>query len=116
MRGTVSFEGIGEVMATFYAQDGVERGQVVKVNGESSVSVCAAGERFDGVAVSARDGFAGVQVGGFAELPCEDSTVAVGRVSLTADGKGGVKKAGAGDTGHEYLVVSVDGGCIAALL
>ena len=33
MKDRVSFEGIGEVMATFYAGEGVKGGQVVKLGG-----------------------------------------------------------------------------------
>ena len=47
---------------------------------------------------------------GFAQVKCGDGAVAAGYVTLTADGNGGVKKAGAGDQGQEYLVVSVDDG------
>jgi len=107
MKGKVSFEGIGEVSATFYAGSGVKVGQVVKISGDAEVGPCAAGERFCGVAVSAKDGCAAVQVKGVAAVACGDSTVTAGYVNLAADGDGGVKKAEAGD---EFLVVSVDGG------
>lgn len=116
MRGKVSFEGIGEVNATFYAADGVEAGQVVKLSGDSTAAPCAAGERFCGVAVSVKTGYAAVQVAGFAEVPCTDGAVAPGWVSLTADGAGGVKKAGDGDAGGEHLVAAVGGGVAAVML
>ena len=109
MKGKVSFEGVGQVAATFYAEEGVKGGQVVKVSGDAAVGPCAAGDRFDGVALSAREGFAGVQTGGFVSVKCADSAVTVGFVSLTADGNGGVKKAGSGDKGREFLVVADDG-------
>lgn len=109
MASKVSFEGIGEVTATFYAQEGVKAGQVVKLTGDSTVGPCAAGEPFIGVAASVRDGCASVQVAGFAQVPCADDTVTVGRVTLTADGNGGVKKAGEADKGQEYLVAADDG-------
>ena len=48
MKDRVSFEGIGEVMATFYAGEGVKGGQVVKLGGDGEVAPCAAGERFFG--------------------------------------------------------------------
>ncbi len=112
MVGKVSFEGIGAVTATFYAGEGVEAGQVVKLSADATVAGCAAGERFCGVAGAVREGCAPVQVAGLAQVKCEDKTVAAGYVSLTADGKGGVKKAGTGDKGQEYLVVAVDGGGI----
>lgn len=110
MKDRVSFEGIGEVMATFYAGEGVKGGQVVKLGGDGEVAPCAAGERFFGVAVSGSDGYAGVQVAGFAQMKCEEGAVETGYVTLTADGSGGVKKADGGDKGQEYLVVSVDDG------
>ena len=100
MKDRVSFEGIGEVMATFYAGEGVK-----------GVAPCAAGERFCGLAVSGSDGYAGVQVAGFAQMKCGDGAVAAGYVTLTADGSGGVKKVAGGDQGQEYLVVSVGDGC-----
>lgn len=109
MKSKVSFEGVGEVAATFYAEEGVKAGQVVKVSGDATVAPCRAGERFDGVAASAREGCAGVLVGGFTAVKCADSAVTVGYVSLTADGDGGVKKAGTGDSGQEFLVVADDG-------
>lgn len=110
MKNKVSFEGIGQVAATFHAGSGVKAGQPVKLSGDSAVEPCAAGERFCGVALTdAKDGCAGVQVSGFTAVGCSDSAVTVGYVSLTADGSGGVKKAGAGDAGAEYLVAADDG-------
>lgn len=109
MKSKVSFEGIGEVRATFYAGEGVKVGQVVKLSGDSAVSACAAGEKFFGVVTSVNGGCAGVLVDGFAQVNCGDSTVTVGEVSLTADGNGGVKKAGTGDKSRDYLVVADDG-------
>jgi len=107
MSSKVSFEGIGEMVATFYAEDGVMAGQVVKISDDSTVSACADGDRFCGVAVNVKDGCAGVQVKGFAKVSCADSTVTVGYVTLAADGNGGVKKVTSG--GDKYLVVADDG-------
>ena len=112
MTGKVSFEGIGAVTATFYAGEGVEAGQVVKLSGDSAVDSCAAVERFCGVAEAVREGCASVQVTGLAQVKCEDKTVAAGHVSLTADGKGGVKKAASGDKSQEYLVVAAGDGSV----
>lgn len=110
MKNKVSFEGIGHVCATFFAADGVKAGAVVKLSDDATVAPCAAGQRFCGVAVTdAKDGCAGVQVGGFAEVACADTAVTEGYVSLTANGSGGVKKAGTNDAGAEYLVVAADG-------
>lgn len=103
----VSFEGIGEVAATFACGTGVQEGQVVKLTGNGAVGACAAKERFCGVALCVKDGYAAVQVGGLARVKA-GTGVAAGWVKLSADGTGGVQKDD--DTGTEYLVVSVDGG------
>lgn len=110
MSRKVSFEGIGEVAATFFTEGTVKRGHVVKIGGDSKVEACASGERFCGVALGdAKDGFAAVQIQGCAQVKCADDTVTVGYVKLTADGTGGVKKAGTNDAGDEYLVMADDG-------
>ena len=107
----VSFEDIGQVLATCQAEDGVAVGGVVRMSGNGTVAPCAAGERFCGVALSlAEDGCAAVQVKGFVTVPCADSGVVPGWAALTADGAKGVKTAGAGDKGAELLVVSVENG------
>ena len=84
MKDRVSFEGIGEVMATFYAGEGVKGGQVVKLGGDGEVAPCAAGERFFGVAVRGAGGYGGGQGGGF--CPMEWGEGGVG---------GGIPRAGA---------------------
>lgn len=117
MTNKVSFEGVGQTAATFFAADGVKAGAVVKLSGDAKVAPCAAGERFCGVATTgAEGGCAGVQVSGFAVVACADTTVTAGYVSLTADGSGGVKKAADADAGAEHLVVSVSGGSATILM
>ena len=64
MSSKISFEGIGEVVATFACGAGVAAGQVVKVTADGTVGTCSAGEKFCGVALSAEDGYAAVQLGG----------------------------------------------------
>lgn len=103
----VSFEGIGEVAATFACGTGVQEGQVVKLTGNGAVGACAAKERFCGVVLCVKDGYAAVQVGGLAQVTAGESVTA-GWVKLSADGTGGVQKDD--DTGTEYLVVSAGGG------
>ena len=110
MSKKIGFEGIGEMVATFYAGEGVKLGQTVKVSGDSTVAPCTAGEKFCGVAATQpREGCVGVQVSGMAQVKCADDTVTVGYVNLTADGNGGVKAATGSDKGSEYLVVADDG-------
>ena len=98
----VSFEEIGRLAVTF-GHEGCQAGQVCKVSGNGTVAPCAAGDKLCGIVEGVRGDYAAVQVAGFAEVPYSGS-VALGHVSLCADGSGGVK---AGE-GREYLVVSVD--------
>lgn len=90
----ISFEGIGAVVATFAAGEGVKGGQVVKLTGNGAVGPCAAGDAFCGVAMEPRAGVAAVQVGGFVTAAFSGE-LAVGRATLVADGQGGVKAAAA---------------------
>ena len=91
----VSFEDIGAVIATFAAQDSVKPGQVVKIAANGQVGACSAKDAFAGQAQSVRGGFAGVQVKGFLTVSTT-GTVNLGRVSLEADGTGGVQAATTG--------------------
>ena len=100
----ISFEDIGNLMATFYAEEGVQDGQVVKMTGNGTVGPCGAGDLFCGVAGTPRAGIAGVQVGGFVKVPAT-MPLSVGMIGLVADGKGGVKT---GENGTAVLVVDVD--------
>ena len=106
----VSFEGIGEVAATFLCGDGVEAGDVVKVTANGTVGACAAGEKFAGVALTVDGGHSAVQVEGLAKVKLGESHgVSVGWNHLLADGSGGVKKDSAQTpTGREHLVIAVD--------
>ena len=60
----ISFEGIGEMVATFACGADVAAGQVVKVSADGTVDPCAAGNKICGVALSAEDGYAAVLLGG----------------------------------------------------
>ena len=110
MSSKISFEGIGEVVATFTCGKDVKAGQAVKLSGSGAVDKCADGERFCGVALTAADGYAAVQVGGLVEVAADEGVTA-GWNRLLANGTGGVKKDSASaPTGGDYLVVSVDSG------
>lgn len=100
----ISFDDIGNVMATFYAHEGVEDGQVVKVTANGTVGPCEQGDAFCGVAGQVRKGAVAVQVGGFMQVNITGQ-VSLGRVKLAADGKGGVQTA---EDGVQALVVQVE--------
>lgn len=101
----VSFEGIGEQLLSFNAADGTEKGQLVKVSANNTVSPCGAGDRFAGVCVKANGDFADVMTSGYVELPYTGAAPATGFASLSAADSGRVKSDAAG---REYLVISVD--------
>lgn len=100
----VSFEGIGEVFATFY-NNGAADGQPVKISGNGEVSPCSAGEKFSGIAVAPGEEYTGVVIGGCITVPYSGTAPALGHTALVADGNGGVKS-GAG--GNSHTVINVD--------
>lgn len=109
----VSFEGIGGVVATFAAQEGMtQEGQVVKITGNGEVGPCGSGDNFIGVALAGADGTAAVQVKGFVEVKVPGE-IGLGWVKLSAKGDGGVKVV---TDGKEYLVVSCDAGAGTAVI
>ena len=111
---SISYEAIGQVVVTCQAEENVLEGQVVKMSGNDTVAPCAAGDAFCGVAGDvAEDGFVAVQVKGFVTVPCADSTVAAGCMSLVADGNGGVK---AGGDGNKILIMNVEDGAAVVYL
>lgn len=99
----LSFDGIGAVVATFAADEGVKGGQVVKMTGNGQVGPCSDNDKFCGVALEPRAGIAGVQVKGF--MTVTGSGLSVGVATLAADSAGGVKSAA---EGVSATVVSVN--------
>ena len=99
----VSFDGIGQVLATFEAEEGVKAGQTVEMSGDGTVKLCANGKRP-----------AGVQVRGFVTVKA--AGVTAGWVKLSADGSGGMKVDES--MGVEHLVAEADdtAGTIVVLL
>jgi hypothetical protein len=102
----LSFNGFGENAATFAAQDGVAAGAPVKVTGSGTVGACAAGDDFCGVALNVRNGYAAVQLFGYARLPYDGAAPAAGWQMLSAAADGKIQAASAG--GRQLLVVDVD--------
>lgn len=106
---SVSFEGVGQVCATFLG-GGLAEGQVVKMTGSGTVGACAADDAFCGVALCCKDDACTVQVGGFVTVNYSGAAPAVGWRALAADGNGGVKAVGDEETGSGRVlpVVNVD--------
>jgi len=105
---SVSFGGIGSVIATFRTYGTIPEGGPVKMHGDGAVQACAAGDRFCGIAVYVSDdGHAAVQLGGCASAAYTGTAPAVGYGRLVADGAGAVKT-DSGTTGGEYLTLGTD--------
>ncbi len=102
---SVSFEGVGQVCATFLG-GGLTEGQVVKMTGSGAVGACGADDAFFGVALCCKDDACTVQVGGFVSVSYSGTAPGVGWQTLAADGKGGVKTAAGGSV--TCPVVDVD--------
>lgn len=105
---SVSFQGVGQVCATFLGS-GLSEGQVVKMSSQGTVSACADGDGFCGAAVYCRDDACSVQVGGFMTVKYSGTAPGVGWAELHADGSGGVRSSGEKETGGvRCLVVDVN--------
>ena len=61
---SVSFDGVGQVCATFLGS-GLGEGQVVRMAGNGTVCACGDGESFCGVTLCCKDDACTVQVRGF---------------------------------------------------
>ncbi len=92
----VSYEGIGQLCASFSCGADVSEGALVKASANGAVSKCAAGEEFCGVAAAVSHDGSGcsVQLKGFVTAECSGTAPSVGYGKLCADGNGGVKVGG----------------------
>ena len=99
----VSFQGMDELVLTFRAAGGLEKGDFVKVTDNGTVGPCASGDAPVGVALNVRNGFAAVQVRGFTEAEYT-GTLALGWQEISAAGK----KIAAAAGGRRCLVADRD--------
>ena len=104
---SVSFEGIGQVCATFLGS-GLSEGQVVRMAGNGTVCACGDGESFCGVTLCCKDDACTVQVRGFVTVRYSGAAPGTGQASLCGNGQGGVRAAADADEGTQCLVVDVD--------
>jgi hypothetical protein len=105
----VSFDGIGEQAATFSNKRdaGAKQGSPAKMSGNGEVSACADNDRFFGICLSEKDGFAAIQTHGFITVSYTGPAGTIGYGRLAA-GTGGAVKFVAGTVGSEYLIVDVN--------
>ena len=104
---SVRFNGISDVVVTFNTADAVI-GDLVYVSANKTVEKATTSNTICGLVVSKNGGYVGVQIKGAIELPCSDSTIALGRQEIVPDGSNGVKKPTSGSVGLAVLVVDID--------
>lgn len=104
---SVSFQGVGQVCATFLG-GGLSEGAVVKMSGRGTVGACGDGDGFCGMAVCCKDDACCVQVGGFMTAGYSGTVPGVGWAELCANGSGGVRCAAESDKGVRCLVADAD--------
>ena len=96
----VNFKGFNENVLTFIAASALtETGVPVKMSADGTVTVSGNGD-----CVGLRNGYAAVQVAGYAEFPAA-AKITVGYQTLAANSSG---KVAANANGREYLVVDAD--------
>jgi len=100
----MEYKGFMENVVTFEAQDGVKKGDLVKVVESGKVAPCAAGDKICGVCLSVNSGYAAVQVTGYVNVPVTGSVV-TGFVKIAATGDG---KAQTNENGREVLCITTD--------
>ena len=107
---SISFDGIGEAVATFQVEagGGVKAGDAVCLTGDGEVGLGTSGGLLCGVALTVSgDGYAGVQLDGLAEVSYTGTAAPeAGWNLLACDGAGNVTVVE--KNGLSYLVVSVD--------
>lgn len=99
----VNFNGYGENVVTFIADSSLtETGVPVKIISDGTVAKCDANEVFCGICVGVRNGYAAVQLAGYANVATTEQ-IAVGyqKLAATADGNVAVNT-----SGRELLVVN----------
>lgn len=98
----VNFNGYGENVATFIANSALtETGVPVKISADGTVTKCASGDVFCGICVGIRDGYATVQLSGYAKVQTS-AKLTLGYTKIAAGASG---KVAASDSGRELLVV-----------
>ena len=109
----ISFEGIGQVAATFMVEGDIQPGMAVAMTGDSTVGMGADGDPICGVALSAKNGMAAVQVGGMVKVGYSGTAPAIGWGTVAGDGAGKIKTAA---DGTKCLILSVSTGDSTAVI
>lgn len=102
----ISFNGIGDITATFYGN--VKEGDIVKVSSAKTVTKAAQGDEFTGICRASADDICAVTLRGFVTLGYVGAAPSIGNVKLASAGENKVKVSSTGEAQVEVLVVDVD--------
>ena len=102
----ISFEGIGQVAATFAVDGEIQPGMTAVLTGNGTVGLGKAGDAPCGKVLSVKGGMAAVQIAGMAEVAYTGTAPIIGWGMVAADGTGKIKTAAEG--GMNCLIVSVN--------
>ncbi len=108
----ISFNGYKENAVTFMASGSLEKGMLVKMASNNTVTPCAANDKFIGVCVDIRGDYATVVTEGYVKLPAAKA-ITVGYQNLSASSNNTVTS---GTTGREYLVIDSDSTSVGFIL
>lgn len=101
----ISLKGYGENAATFKTENKLTQGEPVVMAENFTVASCESGDNFIGCAVNSADGYACVQLDGYAVFTYSGTAPEAGVCTLAADGNGGVCVSG---SGRQFIVTDVD--------
>ena len=104
---SVSFQGMDQLVVTFQAASGVNKGDLVTVSANGTVNTASSGDAPVGVALNVRGGYAAVQLKGCLEVEY-NGTLNLGWQEITTHSAGKIKAAGENDAARRCLVLSTD--------
>lgn len=102
---SVSLKGFNEQVATFFMDDEVQKGDLVKISSDNLVKTCVNGEIPVGICVNANGSEAGVLLSGYVEVPYVGSLPSLGENNIIASDAKSVSESA---NGKKVLVVMAD--------
>ena len=102
----ISFEGIGQVAATFMVEGDIQPGMAVALTADGTVGLGKDGDGICGKVLSTKNGMAAVQISGMAKVGYSGTAPAIGHATVGVDGNGKIKTVTSGGLG--CMIVSVN--------
>lgn len=103
---SVAFKGFNEKVLTLQTSATISAGTPVSMSSNATVTSTSSGDAFIGIAGSQRGNYIDVHLNGYVKSSYTGTAPTVGKVTLGANGSGGVKVVASGGT--TCLVLNVD--------